>query len=254
MGDLGRLLRSESATMPGMTGPEAEERTRHLKTVIISHAREAADEMDSRTEEDYNLEMSRLLEEQKLRIDAEFERKKKIFTSEAKIDIAKVRSKTRLQVLQTQADALAAVVASATEEIRKTSQSGGKYTKLLEGLIAQGLSKLLESDVSLQCKQDDVSAVQAAIPGAVKLFLAKHGKAGAKCNVTIQDKYLANHMDGTPMAGGIVLIGKSGKVSGDNTFDARLEIASEQLLPQLKATLFKENEVVLDMLKRKEES
>ena len=82
--------------------------------------------------------------------------------------------------------------------------------------------------------------MESAIPDAVAQFLKVHGKPGAKCDVTIDKQHFLNgtHPDGLPYAGGVVVRSSRGHVWVDNTFNARLQIASEVLLPELKAKLF----------------
>jgi vacuolar-type H+-ATPase subunit E/Vma4 len=91
-----------------------------------------------------------------------------------------------------------------------------------------------------RCKEGDVAAVESAIPQAVSNFLKNHGKPGAHCDVTVDKKHYLKgaHLDGMEYAGGVVCMSARGHMWVDNTFNARLQIASEIVLPDLKSKLF----------------
>lgn len=58
---------------------------------------------------------------------------------------------------------------AAIEQLAEVS-SHARYSKLLEGLIAQGLLRLMEPKVTIQCRAQDAKLVQAAIAPAVALY------------------------------------------------------------------------------------
>lgn len=178
------------------------------------------------------------MEDSKKSINADIARREKRVMSECKIESAKDLSRARLSVLQTQSDTMAQILEEATKAVSSASE-GGNYGALLEMLIEQGLAKVLEPHAVVSCRQADKAAVEAAIPAAVEKFLAKHGKEGATCNVVVSEDFLKDTMlDGSAMAGGVVIRSKSGHITVDNTLNARLAIAQEVMLPRLKSELF----------------
>lgn len=72
--------------------------------------------------------------------------------------------------------------------------SDPKYRDLIRFLIAQGLMTMLEHEVSLQCRQQDLAIVQAELPKALQMFQDQmKGATGISptCNVTIDlDNFL----------------------------------------------------------------
>jgi len=181
---------------------------------------------------------------------AEFNRRDKRIHAESKIAHAKENSRSKMTVLQVQSDYFDSVIAEAKAAVPAAISDKATYTKMLEGLIAQGLAKLLDSNVTLRCKESDLSQVEAAIPTAVSSFLEKHGKAGANCVVTVNKGAWLPASE----AGGVILIGSTGKVQVDNTFSARMEIAAEQLMPQMKPLLFGKYADVLHAMKSSSDS
>lgn len=72
--------------------------------------------------------------------------------------------------------------------------SDPKYRDLVRFLIAQGLMTMLEHEVSLQCRQQDLAIVQSELPKALQMFQDQmKGATGISptCNVTIDlDNFL----------------------------------------------------------------
>ncbi len=76
-----------------------------------------------------------------------------------------------------------------------------KYRDLVRFLIAQGLMTLLEHEVTLQCRQEDVQIVQAELPKALQMFQDQmKGATGVSptCNVNIDKE---NYLPPGPKAG-----------------------------------------------------
>ena len=75
-----------------------------------------------------------------------------------------------------------------------TISSDPKYRDLIRFLVAQGLMTMLEHEVSLQCRAEDLAIVQAELPKALQMFQDQmKGATGISptCNVTIdQENFL----------------------------------------------------------------
>ena len=121
-----------------------------------------------------------------------------------------------------------------------------KYKELVRFLIAQGLMTLLEHEVTLQCRQEDLKIVEAELPTALKMFreqLIKSTGITPTCNVTIDSKnFLPSGpkagQQGASCAGGVILSARGGQIVCRNTLDSRLDIAFEHSKPQIRGTLF----------------
>jgi len=241
MGDTRVMLSPRSGRMKTSFIPaaDADRQVAHIRDLILAQAREDADKMGEKTEEDYAHEKSRLMDEEMKQIKKEYERKHQRVFSDQKIDAAKNLSRCRLSILSAQSAIVDQMLVDAAVEIEKVSGDRSTYAKLLEGLLVQGLEKMMELSVDVRCRENDLAAVEAAIPGATEAFLKLHGKPGAQMNVQVdKDNFLRDQMGGEKMSGGVVLVNKTGKVVVDNTFNARLQIAAEQLLPEIKETLY----------------
>ncbi len=110
-----------------------------------------------------------------------------------------------------------------------------KYKPLLKQLILQGLIKLLEKEVEIKCLEKDVSIVKEAISESEREF---HGACDIKSKITLNQRQFLP----ADSVGGIILTSMYGRIVCDNTLKARLEYASQNLLPGIRSTLFTQKE------------
>jgi len=135
-----------------------------------------------------------------------------------------------------------------------TISKDAKYKDLVRFLIAQGLMTLLEKEVTLQCRQEDLAIVQAELPKALQQFqdLMKNATGvSPTCNVVIdkQDFLPPGPKDGqqgASCAGGVTLSALNKTLICRNTLDSRLDIAFAALKPQVRGTLFGFREKIVD--------
>lgn len=68
-----------------MNTDDARKQVSHMRDFIMHEAREKADEISAKAEQDYTVEKQRLVEEEKLRIKKEFERRESNVSLESKM-------------------------------------------------------------------------------------------------------------------------------------------------------------------------
>jgi len=108
------------------------------------------------------------------------------------------------------------------------------YQKVLQKLIAQGLFQLLEKEVIIHCRQQDVRLVQNVLSGAVQEYKDATGR-----DVVLKletDSFISSET-----CGGVELMTNKGKTKVTNTLESRLDLISQQLLPEVRVALFGRN-------------
>merc|ERR1711950_41238 len=108
-----------------------------------------------------------LVQQQRLKIMEDYERKEKQVELQRKIQSSNMLNQARLKVLKARDDHVGQVLDNAKTQLVTISKDGNKYPQLLEGLIGQGLCQLLESNVTIRCRQAGLQMVQASVPKAV---------------------------------------------------------------------------------------
>lgn len=72
--------------------------------------------------------------------------------------------------------------------IHQISEDGDQYGALLDGLILQGAYALMEQDIEVRCREDDIDQANASIERISEEY---EEAMGFKPNFTISEEYLA---------------------------------------------------------------
>ncbi|KAI7887331.1 ATP synthase subunit [Lichtheimia hyalospora FSU 10163] len=201
-----------------------------MTTVRPLNEDEVFNEMKKMADEEFNIEKAKIVRQESLNIEAVFERKMKQAEVQKKIAQSNHINKARLRVLQERQQSLDTLFEATRDKIFEVSSDEEKYATLLEGLILQGAYSLMEREVTLRCREADVEAVQFAAERASQKYLEV---MKAETSFTVSEDYLP-----ASGAGGIVLTALQGRIVVDNTLEARLNIVKEEMLPQIRVTLF----------------
>ncbi|KAL3182152.1 hypothetical protein MRX96_035173 [Rhipicephalus microplus] len=120
--------------------------TLQMAAFIEQEADEKVEEINTKAEEEFNVEKMRLVREQCAKYLVEWNAKKKKSDRIRKVDNSSTKSKGRLVLLQAMNDHVARVVNETRKEPR-------------------GLYRLLDKDVVLSCRKKDEPLVRACHPG-----------------------------------------------------------------------------------------
>ncbi|XP_046565200.1 V-type proton ATPase subunit E 1-like [Haliotis rubra] len=219
-----------------LSDADVQKQIKHMMAFIEQEANEKADEIDAKAEEEFNIEKGRLVQQQRVKIMELYERKEKQVELHKKIQMSNLLNQARLRVLKAREDHIKVLLEDCSKRLEtgRVTEDKAKYQKVLEGLISQGLYQLLETNVTIRCREVDRDIVQAAIPSAVDSY--KTATKGRDVKVTVDtDNYLPSDI-----AGGVELVSQS-KFKVENTLDSRLDLISQQMLPELREILFGKN-------------
>ena len=144
-------------------------------------------------------------------------------------------SDTRVSKMKARDELLDELKKGSLQKLAKFCKESG-YESFVKQLIIEGIIKIEEAEVEVQCRASDEATVKKVLSSAVSEFHESMKKAGhsPNCKVTICDTKLPE--DAT--VGGVVLVAQGFRVMVDNTVEERLEIAYKDQLPQIKAVLF----------------
>ncbi|CAH8532830.1 unnamed protein product [Schistosoma turkestanicum] len=213
---------------------EVQRQIRHMMAFIDQEAREKVEEIDAKAEEEFQIEKSRLVQNQRLKIMEYYSKKEKQIELTKKIQDSNLKNQSRLKVLQSRENHIEMLLKEAQERLRMVTRDRDIYQKCLSGLILEGLFQLLEPEVIIRCREVDRDLIQNLLPGCVATY---RNQTRTDCRVTIDSNCLPNNL-----AGGIELYNKDGRIKVVNTLESRLDQISERLMPQLREILFGVNE------------
>jgi len=217
-----------------MNDADVQKQIKHMIAFIDQEASEKAEEIDAKAEEEFNIEKARLVQQQRVKIMEYYERKQKQIELQKKIQNSNLLNAARLKVLKAREDHLKTVLEEARGRLAQLAGDPNNYKRLVEGLISQGLFQLLETNVILRCRQQDMNIVKDALARSIEAY---KNASKREVKVTIDtENFLPSDI-----SGGVELYAQKGQFKVTNTLDSRLEQMSQQMLPELREILFGSN-------------
>jgi len=217
-----------------LSDADVQKQIKHMMAFIEQEANEKAEEIDAKAEEEFNIEKGRLVTEQRLKIMDFYEKKEKQVELQRRIQNSHMQNQARLKVLKAREEHIRNVTEEARHKLLEVTKDHNLYSKVLQKLIAQGLFQLLEKEVIVRCRQQDLRLVQNVLSGAVQEY-----KDATKRDVIAKldtDNFIA-----TDSCGGVEMITNKGKTKVTNTLESRLELITQHLLPAIRVALFGRN-------------
>jgi len=204
---------------------------------IKQEANEKAHEILIKAEEEFNIEKLRLVEQEKVKVKNEFDRKHKQIEIKRRIAFSNEVNAARLKVLLARDEVLSSVKAVVSNELSKIGDpSNAAYKDLMLKLTVQGLYTMNDTNVVLRVRQSDVSVAQGIIKEAQSQYKAGCGK---DVSITVDKDFLPKKDDpANPCAGGVKLLSSDLQIAVDNTLNGRLDVVLAQKMPDIKIGLF----------------
>uniref|UniRef100_A0A6Q2YLI6 ATPase H+ transporting V1 subunit E1a n=1 Tax=Esox lucius TaxID=8010 RepID=A0A6Q2YLI6_ESOLU len=224
-----------------LSDADVQKQIKHMMAFIEQEANEKAEEIDAKAEEEFNIEKGRLVQTQRLKIMAYYEKKEKQIDQQKKIQMSNLMNQARLKVLKARDDMIADLLTEARQRLANIAKDPAQYSALLEGLVLQGFYQLLEPKVTIRCRQQDVAmtqlvffSIQAAVQKNIPIY-----KEAVKGDIQVQidrDRFLS-----PDISGGIEVYNNNGKIKVSNTLESRLDLMAQQMMPEVRVALFGAN-------------
>mmetsp|Transcript_43711 Transcript_43711/g.102828 ORF Transcript_43711/g.102828 Transcript_43711/m.102828 type:complete len:236 (+) Transcript_43711:157-864(+) len=205
---------------------------------IKQEANEKSQEILTKAEEEFNMEKLRLVEQEKVKVKTEFDRKNKQVEIKKRIDFSNEVNASRLKVLQEREQVVQKVKDAVMQQLIASGEpSQPAYKEMLTKLILQALFQLKEDKVVVQARKSDSSVATTAAKDAAAQYKKATGK---DCKVDVDPQnFLPDKNDPVnPCAGGCKMMTPDGRISVDNTLNARLNVVLAQKMPDVKIMLF----------------
>ncbi|CAF3814663.1 unnamed protein product [Rotaria sp. Silwood1] len=216
----------------GLSETDVAKQIQHMIAFIQQEAAEKVEEIEAKAEEEFNIEKSRLVSQQHIKIIEYYDKKEKQIELQRKIQHSNLANANRLSILKVRDDYVQALKEQARKQLTILTQNRVKYIYILVNLITEGIFVLMENDITIRCRQDDYGLVQRLIPDAIQRYKQEFKQNDIK--ITVDDKnFLADDL-----AGGIELYAMDGKIKVSNTIEARLAMIFHHMLPDIRRDLF----------------
>ncbi|EUB59540.1 V-type proton ATPase subunit E [Echinococcus granulosus] len=187
-----------------------------LVAFIDQEANTKVEEIDAKAEEEFQIEKSRLVQNQRL----------KIMDQDSNL-----MHEARLKVLHNRERFIEELLQEARKRLYVITKDSSKYSATLGGLITQGLLQLVEPEATIKCRAEDYDLVKSLVPTSVKEVKRQ---TGIDCNITVDN---ANFLP-QDSCGGVEIYVRQGRICVNNTLDARLDQVAEKMMPRIREQLF----------------
>ena len=219
-----------------MEDKDAQRQIQQMVNFILNEAKDKAEEIDAKAMEDFNIEKLKLIQQMKDKVRKEYSLKAKKVETQRAIQRSTAINKSRLRTIEERNTLLMQAVDSVKDSLSQTVKKGDKYNKIVTDLIVQGSLMLLESEVTILCRKEDVALVKSVLSAAEKSYAAEiKSQTGATKSVKLivdESKPLVGKI------GGVVLQTNGGAIRVDNTLDTRLDLLVEKDKPTIRKILF----------------
>lgn len=214
-----------------LTDDQVNAELRKMKAFIEKEAQEKGKEIRLKADEEYEIEKASIVRSETAAIDSVYEQKLKKASLAQQITKSTISNKTRLRVLSEKEKVLDEIFEEAKKELKNISSKKGEYKGLLAGLIEEGLLALMEDEVNVKVREEDVSVAKEAIEDAAKGYKEKSKQ---EIKIAVDEKEFLPK----DSSGGVIVVNKLGKIEVNNTLDERLKLLSEEALPGIRLELF----------------
>lgn len=220
-----------------MEDKDAQRQIQQMVNFILNEAKDKAEEIDAKAMEDFNIEKLKLIQQMKEKVRKEYALKAKKIETQRAIERSTSINKSRLRTIEERNTLLMQIVDFVKQSLGETVKKGDEYKNILTELIVQGSLMLLEPEVTIRCRKEDLSLVKSIVEVAQKKYASeiKSQTGGAVRNV----KFIVDEFKPlTNVLGGVVVQTASGAIRVDNTLDTRLSLLVEKDKPTIRSILF----------------
>jgi len=217
-----------------LSDADVQKQIQHMMAFIDQEANEKAEEIDAKAEEEFNIEKGRLVQQQRVKIMEYYERKEKQIELQKKIQNSNLLNQARLRILKNREDHIGQTLEEARSRLANITRDPANYRKMLDGLITQGLYQMLEENVVIRCRQQDLQHVRDVLEHSIKKYRTAT-KKDVRVNIDTENFLAAD------ASGGVELLAQHGRIKVVNTLDSRLEMISQQMMPEMRKILFGAN-------------
>jgi len=223
-----------------MDEPQVQSQLQQMQNFILQEAEDKAAEIRAKAQEEFSIEKSRIVMGEKLKIMKEYERREKQIEVQKKIAASNELNQSRLKVLKTRDEVIQRLLSDAQKRLAYEGKIVDKYKVLLKELIIQGLVRLNEPKVQVVGRKEDLPLLKDLLNDALSGYRDLGGREVA---LQVDEKNFlppgpSEGYRGPTCSGGVILSALDGKIICKNTLDARLALAFEQRLPEIRIQLF----------------
>lgn len=225
---------------------EAQKHVNEMAAFITDEAKAKAAELDAKAFQEFEIEKARMVNQSRDKIRQEYAKKAKQVETSCAIKRSLAINRSRLEKIKCRQQQLSFIAEGARAQIAQALAAEGKRRDFYLKLMVQGLLMLLEDDVVVRCRKEDLTLVQGCLAEATANYakIVKEETGARKAVKLTIDQVNSLPPGPTPgnsgptCLGGVVLSCEHGAINVNNTVDTRLDLTMEQDKPTIRKLLF----------------
>merc|ERR1712023_378275 len=158
---------------------------------ILSEAKDKQDDILKKGEEEFQIEVHRVVTEQKDKIRQTYEKKVKQIETKYAIEKSMAINKQRLEKIKARQEVMGKISEDVKKVLADQMKTESVSKPFVTKLIVQGLLMLLESEVEIRCKESDAKLVEAVLADAAAQYskiIQTETKATKTCKLSLNKK------------------------------------------------------------------
>jgi len=214
---------------------ETERRIRQMVAFIRQEARDKAEEINVKANEECNVEVLKMVDREKAKLREHYKQQEKRIEIETKIGRQKLLDEYRMQLLREEDQKIQAIARQAQERFAGITADARQYAAYMKDSMMQCFIKIWdENQVHVQCRAEDAALVQRIMQDALKEVKAR-ARDETGVELTMKASFNKKPLN---ISGGVLVSARGGRIICDNTLDARLKLTLKACLPILQNRLF----------------
>jgi V-type H+-transporting ATPase subunit E len=223
-----------------MDAQAAQQRIKSMIDLIRKEAEEKAEMIKTQADAQFSQEKNKILNQQKDKIITQYRTKLDQYIVQRRIDRSTKINKARLEKMTARHEVTMKIREETRQKLTEKFQKDKReYADLLKKMIVQGMIKLMEKDIQIRARKDDIGLVEPILDDCAKLFkevIKKETGVDFPVNLTLDKNNLLN--ENLVKIGGVVLAAHRGKILCTNTIDTRLDLCFQDSIPDIREKLF----------------
>jgi V-type H+-transporting ATPase subunit E len=216
-----------------------------LKRMMRQEAHEKAFEVRVMGQRLFEKEKTKIVKEEIATLHSETEKKKQNLQMELNIQRSQKINSTRLAKMSEREKCIQEIKEELKQKLvsEVANTNNPEYKKFLKELIIQGMIKLLEEEVVIRARKEDlpyIKSITAECETTFKRYMKEQTGRDYSSKIKLDEQNYMTEAQGAKY-GGVVLASTDLKIVCINTMISRLNQCFEELLPQIRTTLFPKN-------------
>lgn len=198
----------------------ADESSARSEAFALYQARLRAEEIEFAAHEEHDQALNKMVDQSYSKLSSDFELERSKIERNAKINLSITKNHQRIEILNTQRKVIENCMDLVRDKLKKLVESP-EYKEILKQLLLQGLKLMEEKVVKISVVKRDRSLIESIF-----------GEIETESKLVLTEKDLSDKV-----IGGVMLASEEDTVFINNTFEERLQLASEGALPEIKHIL-----------------